>query len=286
MTSIGGTAKPRRGVDPIDDEVDDSSAPSAPRRANAKRGRIRVGIASLTAAAIALTGITIATLANSAQAASPGTAAVVAPFDRGSQTSRSSADREELDSAALSDQIAQRAASLTAINKDVASTQAADASAVRKASLEETQQGITTEAKRLQDELNKLQFPAEGKPGSPWGMRLHPILGYYRMHWGMDIGAACGSPLRAVYDGTVTSAAFDGASGNNVKIDHGTFRGKNLQTASLHMTRFIVSTGQKVKKGEVIGYVGSTGLSTECHLHFETLWGGTNVDPQPLLNNP
>lgn len=283
MAFVDGTPRPRRCADPVDDPTQDFSA--KPKRANGAMSRVKLGIAALTASALTLTGIAIGTLANSAEAVGYDAAAVVAPFDRGSQTSRDTA-RNELDAEAVNDQLAQRAAALTNLNKDVVSTQAQDASAVRAEVLSTTQQSITSEDKRLTDELNKLQFPAEGAPGSAWGMRLHPILGYYRMHWGFDVGAACGSPIRAVYDGTVISAAFDSGSGNNVKVDHGIFRGKTLQTASLHMTNFIVSTGQKVKKGQVIGYVGSTGLSTECHLHFETVWGGTNVDPQTLFANP
>ena len=284
MALIDGFTPPRRGIDPVD-AGDAPITPSVPRRASGRRPSLRAGIAVAAVLALGTGGIAVSTLTSSAQASSPDAAPVVASFDRSLQNSRNSA-RESLAPADVDALVAQRAEALNEISKEVAGKQAASSAVARDELLESAGQNIASEAKRLEEEKNKLQFPAEGRPGSPWGMRLHPILGYQRMHWGMDVGAACGSPLRAVYDGTVISASFDGASGNNVKISHTEFRGKSLQTNSLHMTRYIVKPGQKVKKGEIIGYTGSTGLSTECHLHFETIWGGTNVDPMTLLSYP
>lgn len=285
MALIDGFTAPRRGIDPVDDG-DAPATASEPRRASSGRKPLfRTGLAiAATAVTLGTAGIAAAAL-NPSGPDSPSSNPVVASFDRGVANSRNH-DREALDPSTVANLAAQRAAALHDLSKNVANSQAANSSASRQKILESNKQGIEAENKRLEEEKNLLHFPAEGKPGSPWGMRLHPILGYYRMHWGMDIGAACGSPLRAVYDGTVISASYDGGSGNNVKINHGKFRGKDLQTNSLHMTRYIVAPGQKVKKGEIIGYTGSTGLSTECHLHFETIWGGTNVDPLPLLNKP
>lgn len=283
--SSGADPKPRRVALPFED-ADDVEPVSAPARRATSPRRFRLGLVALVVGAVASSGLGLAAFAASAQASDgKDVTAVVEPFNRQSDASRSD-QRPALDGAELADAVNARSQSLTQLDKEVAATTAEAAAADREKTLSGTSASITTEDKRLQTEKNLLVFPAEGKPGSPWGMRLHPILGYYRMHWGTDIGAACGSPLRAVYDGVVTVAAYDGGSGNHVKIDHGTFRGKNLVTDSLHMTNYIVKVGDKVKKGQIIGYTGSTGLSTECHLHFETFWGGQNVDPVPLLNAP
>lgn len=285
MTSKGGATRAKRAIVSIDEETTEATHSTSPRRASIPADRpspLRVGAVATMASLLVAGSAVMANLSNPASA-TPNTDPVAAPFDRGSQASRGS-QREAIDPAELSTQADDRAAALSDLDRNIASAQAQASSSDRANFLDSTSNGVVVESKRIIDERNKLQFPAEGKPGSPWGMRLHPILGYYRMHWGMDIGAACGSPLRAVYDGTVTVAAFDGASGNHVKIAHDQFRGKSLETNSLHMTNYIVQPGQRVKKGQVIGYTGSTGLSTECHLHFETIWGGTNVDPATLLN--
>ncbi|MDO5534007.1 MAG: M23 family metallopeptidase [Propionibacteriaceae bacterium] len=130
-----------------------------------------------------------------------------------------------------------------------------------------------------------LFFPTAGKIGSPWGMRKHPILGYTRLHGGVDIGGRTGQPIYAAEDGVVTKAAYghNSGSGNNVRIKHGKVNGKNLETAYLHMTKLSVKAGQKVKRGQVIGTVGSTGLSTSPHLHFSVYVNGANSNPAPWL---
>lgn len=126
-------------------------------------------------------------------------------------------------------------------------------------------------------------WPTKGSITSPWGMRLHPILGYKRMHGGADIGGTCNQPIYAVQDGVVTKAASSSQSGNNIRIDHGTYKGAEVETAYLHMNRFAVRVGQRVERGQVIGTVGSTGLSTACHLHFVTYRNGANVNPAGYL---
>lgn len=150
----------------------------------------------------------------------------------------------------------------------------------RQSALVATKKKTSAQADRL---ANTFVFPADGKIGSPWGMRLHPILHIWRMHEGVDIGASCGSPIRAVLAGTVTEARFSSQSGNHVRIDHGVVDGKRLETDSLHQSRYVVAVGDQVQRGQVIGYVGSTGLSTECHLHFAFYEDGTNSDPAPYL---
>ena len=110
---------------------------------------------------------------------------------------------------------------------------------------------------------------------SPFGSRLHPILGYTRFHNGIDIGSWYGCGIFAADSGVVTTATYDSSYGNYVMIAHGDGR----YTLYAHMSSMAVSVGQSVSKGQTIGYVGSTGLSTGPHCHFETWVSGSRVDP-------
>jgi murein DD-endopeptidase MepM/ murein hydrolase activator NlpD len=120
-----------------------------------------------------------------------------------------------------------------------------------------------------------LIMPVAGHLTSSFGMRYHPILGYARMHSGIDFGAAYGSPIVAVADGLVTYAGVHGGHGNYVRLEHG----GGVGTAYGHMSRIAVAPGTRVRAGQVIGYVGSTGLSTGPHLHYEVFRDGRPVDP-------
>ena len=110
---------------------------------------------------------------------------------------------------------------------------------------------------------------------SGFGMRRHPILGYSRLHAGVDFGASYGSPIYAVSDGIVAFAGWHGGHGNFVKLEHG----GGFATGYGHMSRIAVGAGGRVHAGQVIGYVGSTGLSTGPHLHYELYRGGVPVNP-------
>jgi murein DD-endopeptidase MepM/ murein hydrolase activator NlpD len=114
-----------------------------------------------------------------------------------------------------------------------------------------------------------------GRVTSNFGARRHPILGYTRMHAGVDFAAGYGSPIYAVGDATVTRAGWAGGHGNHVELDHG----GGFGTGYSHMSRIAVSAGSRVRAGQVIGYVGSTGLSTGPHLHYELYKNGQKVDP-------
>jgi murein DD-endopeptidase MepM/ murein hydrolase activator NlpD len=116
---------------------------------------------------------------------------------------------------------------------------------------------------------------ANARKTSGFGWRIHPLLGYSRMHQGTDYGAAYGSPIRAVTDGVVSFAGWHGGHGNMVKLSHA----GGMGTGYAHMSRIAVSPGTRVVQGQVIGYVGSTGLSTGPHLHFEVYRGGVPVNP-------
>ena len=118
-------------------------------------------------------------------------------------------------------------------------------------------------------------MPVEGHKTSGFGMRFHPLLGYTRMHQGTDYGAVYGTPIHAVTDGIVSFAGWHGGHGNMVKLQHT----GGLGTGYAHMSRIAVSPGTRVAQGQVIGYVGSTGLSTGPHLHFEVYRNGVPVNP-------
>ncbi|HAM45036.1 MAG TPA: hypothetical protein DCM67_08470 [Propionibacteriaceae bacterium] len=143
---------------------------------------------------------------------------------------------------------------------------------------------LTDENKRLKH-LSEFQWPTHGKVSSVFGMRLHPILHYYRMHDGDDIGGTCGQPIWAAQSGkvTITETGYNGGSGNNVWIDHGNINGVQVSSGYLHMSSYTVKVGQHVDKGDVIGYVGNTGLSTACHLHFSIKKNGAQSDPMQYI---
>ena len=157
--------------------------------------------------------------------------------------------------------------------------------------LERRQQRARTGASTVKTEISRLRnlstflWPTQGNVSSGFGPRVHPVLGYSKLHNGADIGGACNNPIYAAQSGKVvkTGTGFSGGSGNNVRVDHGTINGATIQTAYLHMTRFIVSVGQRVNKGDLIGYVGSTGLSTACHLHLTLYKNGAGSDPLAYL---
>ncbi len=121
----------------------------------------------------------------------------------------------------------------------------------------------------------ELYPPLDGPVVSTFGPRLHPILGYTRMHTGIDIDGPRGADIFAAASGTVILAGSYGGYGNAVIIDHG----GGMATLYAHQSSIVVSKGQKVLIADLVGYVGSTGLSTGPHLHFEVRLSGNPVDP-------
>ena len=128
-----------------------------------------------------------------------------------------------------------------------------------------------------------LTYPVDGYVTSSYGMRLHPVYKRWSLHDGTDFGASCGTPIRAASTGTVIGMYYDNAYGNRVIIDHGLAGGVGLGTSYNHMSAFSAYVGQTVRRGEVIGYVGTTGYSTGCHLHFMVFENGVTVDPLTWL---
>lgn len=124
-----------------------------------------------------------------------------------------------------------------------------------------------------------LDYPVNGYVTSPYGYRTHPIYGYYSLHDGVDFGAGCGSPLYASAPGTVVSRYWNSVYGNRLILDHGYQRGVGVASIYNHATSYVVGAGQRVQRGQLVGYVGSTGWSTGCHLHFTVTVNGNPVDP-------
>jgi murein DD-endopeptidase MepM/ murein hydrolase activator NlpD len=123
-----------------------------------------------------------------------------------------------------------------------------------------------------------IQQPVPGRITSNYGLRMHPILGYSRMHRGLDFRASHGTPIVAVMDGTVSGAGRAGGYGLQVRLSHS----GGLATSYSHMSRIAVSRGARVRQGQVIGYVGSTGLSTGPHLHYEMYRNGQSINPRSV----
>lgn len=124
-----------------------------------------------------------------------------------------------------------------------------------------------------------LAYPTDAPTSSAFGWRVHPILGYSRFHTGLDFAATYGSTIRAADSGTVIFAGWYGGYGKAVIIDHG----KGITTLYGHTSELLVGEGQTVQRGSAIAAVGSTGLSTGPHLHFEVRRDGTPVDPANFL---
>ena len=188
--------------------------------------------------------------------------------------------------------IAEATAVIASLQGDISS----NSSLLSELSAQEKQ--LNADIQKKVDELNKQQEANKGNTGSGstvgtgslvWpsyctyitsrqGPRIHPVTGEYKNHGGTDIGASYGSAIYAADSGTVvrSSDGWNGGWGNYVMIDHG----NGMQTLYAHMSSRAVSVGQSVSRGQTIGYVGSTGMSTGPHLHFEMYINGSRIDPQ------
>ncbi|WP_299052120.1 M23 family metallopeptidase [uncultured Nocardioides sp.] len=180
-------------------------------------------------------------------------------------------------------------------------TRARQAADRARAADEDTLRDLEAESDRVEDLLRRralaagagaggapagggvLGYPVNGYVTSPFGMRTHPIYGYRALHDGTDFGAPCGSPMYAGAAGTVVESYFSTSYGNRLILDHGLTNGVGLASIFNHATSYVVSAGQRVEKGQLVGYVGSTGWSTGCHLHFTVTVNGTPVNPMDWL---
>lgn len=134
-----------------------------------------------------------------------------------------------------------------------------------------------------------LSWPVYGAISSPYGMRVHPVTGVYKLHDGLDIAVGCGTPVRAAASGTVVQAALVAGYGNQLVIDNGAMRGAGVATTYNHLMSFSAGAGDRVSRGEVIAYSGGAegmygaGFSTGCHLHFGVYVNGGTTDPMGWL---
>jgi murein DD-endopeptidase MepM/ murein hydrolase activator NlpD len=128
-----------------------------------------------------------------------------------------------------------------------------------------------------------LQRPVPGVITSPFGYRRHPIYGYWGLHDGTDFSAPCGMLNRAAGSGTVVSEIWSDVYGNRLYLDLGQVNGKNMTVVYNHLSGYRARAGQHVSRGEVVGYTGTTGWSTGCHLHFTVLLDGSPVNPMNYL---
>jgi murein DD-endopeptidase MepM/ murein hydrolase activator NlpD len=146
---------------------------------------------------------------------------------------------------------------------------------------ERTLQDLTTEVENRQAKWAATPsiWPVKGWITSGFGHRISPFTGQQVMHEGLDIGAPPNSPIQAPAAGRVTASGFDSRMGNMVSLDHGF----GIETVYGHMAKILVKNGQKVKRGDVIGLVGSTGLSTGPHLHYLVKSNNRPVDPQRYI---
>jgi murein DD-endopeptidase MepM/ murein hydrolase activator NlpD len=125
-------------------------------------------------------------------------------------------------------------------------------------------------------------MPVEGvKLTSSYGMRVHPVLGGRRAHKGIDLAGPVGTPIYATADGVISKAEWFSSYGLYVSIEHG----GALQTRYGHMSRLNVANGQRVHKGDIIGFIGTTGRSTGPHLHYEVRVNGEAVNPLPYMQS-
>lgn len=128
-----------------------------------------------------------------------------------------------------------------------------------------------------------LARPGPGPVTSPYGYRIHPIYGYYGLHNGIDFGTGCGARLVAGESGTVIDRYFDEVYGKRLYVAIGRVNGASIVLVYNHLSSYAVGQGARVRRGQTVGYSGSTGWSTGCHLHFIVLRDGEPVDPAGYL---
>ncbi|MDN4160307.1 M23 family metallopeptidase [Nocardioides abyssi] len=128
-----------------------------------------------------------------------------------------------------------------------------------------------------------LMRPVGGPVTSPYGYREHPIYHYWGLHDGTDFGVGCGTPMYAVASGTVMTRYYSSVYGNRLYLNVGQVNGRLVTAVYNHATGYVVGPGDSVERGQVVGYVGSTGWSTGCHLHFTVLANGSSTNPMQFF---
>ncbi|GLI30931.1 MULTISPECIES: M23 family metallopeptidase [Brachybacterium] len=126
-------------------------------------------------------------------------------------------------------------------------------------------------------------YPVNARLNSNFGWRVHPIYGTKKLHAGVDFPVACGVPVGAAHSGRVVARTYNSGAGNKLIVSHGIMNGRLVTTSYHHLQGFAKPVGAQVSAGETVGYVGTTGSSTGCHLHFETHEDGNAVNPAKFL---
>ena len=126
-------------------------------------------------------------------------------------------------------------------------------------------------------------YPVNARLNSNFGWRVHPIYGTKKLHAGVDFPVACGVPVGAAHSGRVIARTYNSGAGNKLIVSHGIMNGRLVTTSYHHLQGFAKPVGAQVSAGETVGYVGTTGSSTDCHLHFETHEDGNAVNPAKFL---
>lgn len=184
------------------------------------------------------------------------------------------------------EQAAQQAAAVAArrdktgalahVNKDLAALRRQEAQLLAESN---ALTGVITGSQGSGHGTGSLMWPVSGSVVSGFGYRVHPITGQYTMHTGIDIAVGYGVPIHAADSGTVIYATWMGGYGNVIIVDHG----GGISTLYAHQSSLAAGNGARVSRGQVIGYVGSTGFSTGPHLHFEVRLNGNPVNPMSYL---
>jgi murein DD-endopeptidase MepM/ murein hydrolase activator NlpD len=192
--------------------------------------------------------------------------------------------RKDAEAGALDAKKKDRAA-LRQLKKQEAKIQRLIQEAIRKARAKARREAARKAAKAAKhggapvDTNGLLMRPVNGPVTSPFGYRIHPIYHYWGLHDGDDFGAPCGAPLYAVNGGSVMTEYYSSVWGNRLYVNLGLVNGKFITVIYNHLSSYNVGTGAQVSRGDVVGYVGTTGWSTGCHLHFTVMEDGTAVDP-------
>lgn len=301
------TAYPRRAYAPSETGIATDST-SAPSRAiisiERKPSTVKVGLAAVAIGAVTTSAGGAVMLTSTTEAAANVNVNAGATTDAADVTAARQARPGAIDAFAsrsgdrapqqnVAGAVSLRNASLSATSQQVSATHVKSVISNRNQALAANAQKVTQEETRRRSDgwLPGGKNPSFLRPvqggalTSPFGWRSSPFGGGREMHTGQDIALSCGSPIRATQDGTVTYNGYMGSAGNTLKIQHGRYNGKDIMSGYYHAQSYTVSVGQKVSRGQLIGYVGTTGASTGCHLHFLIWENGTNVDPMPYVTN-
>jgi murein DD-endopeptidase MepM/ murein hydrolase activator NlpD len=248
-------------------------------RLRARQAENRATVAARQAATARQEAVAAVTTAAAAEVAAARAAARAAALADARATALAAAEAEREESLARYEQAEQAAERIAAEVRQWEEEQAALAAQAAQPPAPEPKPAAAARG----SSGGVLMMPTGGWLSSPYGMRHDPFYGGARLHAGIDIAAAGGTPIHAADDGKVIRAGYNGGYGNFTCLSHGTRQGQGLSTCYAHQSEILVSEGQSVQRGGLIGRVGTTGASTGNHLHFEVRLDGSPTDPTRYL---